>query len=338
MSKRRGGIPSPMRQVSQAYEAIAAHGESRHTAKHQLGGSEERIYAYGTRAKYTQHAVAAAKYIRSEFRIAKIGDWRQEHVKAYLDHKAKSGDWGADTFKTARAALNKIAYGASSKGWGLHEYSRSDNPLVPRDYQWGGRESNESSRQQIQPFGPNAGREFLSHLKTRLDSSKAHNVNRSGVMTGITIIRETGMRPGLDRIIGMRTENEQFVLEVKGKGGKERDVTMIRADYIPTLVRAYESARANGYDRPTVSQMAGVSDRTLQRWVERGIKKFDTRDKCINGDSGIGNGPHGLRGSWAQEKYLKLLDRGVPVSQAKLTVSRQLGHNRLDVLITYGIV
>jgi site-specific recombinase XerC len=142
------------------------------------------------------------------------------------------------------------------------------------------------------------------------------------------VIRETGLRVD-DKVKSVDWESR--VITVQGKGGKERYVTLVDQKWFDTKFRQYfNEAREKGLVAAgKLGKLWDVSTRTLQRWEQR-----------LRGQvrSGSGSGCHGLRGSWAQEKYRDLINSGWSTYSAKWEMTRQLGHNRLDVLKEYGIL
>ena len=129
---------------------------------------------------------------------------------------------------------------------------------------------------------------------------------------------EIALRCGLrlSEIAGMQGEhiNSDGTLTVKGKGGKVRKVPLpadLKAKLNPSMQYLF------------TPNQAWKSD--FYRAVRKAAQELDIQV------SGI----HRLRANFAQNEQKKLMEQGMDETEARLAVSRMLGHNRTDVTKGY---
>ena len=118
-------------------------------------------------------------------------------------------------------------------------------------------------------------------------------------------------------------------LAVKGKGGKVRTV-LIEDERIPMMLRKLLAQTERGHKLLVPDDVP--TDRAINA-----LELFIYR--CRNEVSDEGSGRrltfHGLRHTYAAEKYTKLTEDGMSAIDAHYAVSRLLGHERADVTDIY---
>ena len=129
---------------------------------------------------------------------------------------------------------------------------------------------------------------------------------------------EIALRCGLrlSEIAGMQGEdiNSDGTLKVKGKGGKERKVPL------PVDLKAKLNPSMQYLFTPNQAWKSAFYRAVRKAAQELGIQV-----------SGI----HRLRANFAQNEQRKLMEMGMSEHDARLAVSRMLGHNRTDVTKGY---
>lgn len=128
----------------------------------------------------------------------------------------------------------------------------------------------------------------------------------------------------LERIDLQRAIKNEF-LHVKGKGGLERDVPLRNDEnrmFIQKLIN--QTPRENWkVFVPDRSQRTDLVIKQVQNFIANNKQAGDTITA------------HGLRHTWAQERYKELQYSGMKSIDAKLQVSLELGHFRPDITSVY---
>ena len=156
--------------------------------------------------------------------------------------------------------------------------------------------------------------------------------NRDDFILALYLGRYAGLRIHecfrIDAAAAERALREN-ALTVKGKGGKVRTVP-IEDERIPMMLRKLLVQTERGHKLLVPDGMP--TDRainTLELFIYR----------CRNGISDEGSDRrltfHGLRHTYAAEKYTRLTEDGMSVIDAHYAVSRLLGHERADVTDIY---
>jgi len=202
------------------------------------------------------------------------------------------------TASKIQAAIKNIFAGAVLLGW-VHGKCPIDNDLRERN-------SDHVLKHRYGYFPEDAIRiiEYLS-------------VHSRAFCLPAEIALKCGLRE--NEISGLKVSDvhcqEKFLL-FKGKGGKSRPVP------IPTsLLEKLSLIRTpNYYFTPSESWCANFRNTVQKACMAVGID---------------GSGVHRLRATYAQLQYTKLRMAGMNDRQARLAVSKLLGHNRIDVTYAY---
>jgi integrase len=125
------------------------------------------------------------------------------------------------------------------------------------------------------------------------------------------ILLECGLRRNeVATLRGSNVDTENLKLNIKGKGGRKRVVDL------PAHLAEQLNASKQFLFTPSESWKSAFYQAVRNAARELGIKA---------------SGLQRLRSNYAQEKYRKLRAEGKTKRQAKQQVSRDLGHNRIDV-------
>ena len=218
-----------------------------------------------------------------------------ETLDTYYTDKAPA------TLRTLLSALTKLHQALRRKRW-VKGWSPINGTL--REHVRGYREDGNVRVPRFGYLEEDAPR-IIEHLKAK-DSVFALPAEIA-LRCGLRLSEIAGMK-------GSDVNKETLVLRIKGKGGKVRYVEL-PADLAEQLNTSKEFLFV---PKQSWKSKFYQSVRTAAR--ELGIKI-----------SGI----HRLRSNYAQAKYRKLREKGKQDREARQEVSRNLGHNRIDVIGSY---
>jgi len=297
-------------------------GESKHTAKikawqnlkiagqktdsHAIAKSMG-IHSYGTAYRYMDIWELAGKYAKENFKVRDMEKLTGEHIRAFLESKI-AGGMALATIKQYAAALEKLELGlngyAQFKGNG-REYSFEKEIALIRSEAGKTLNRFEGSRAYADPRSLNvAVRGGVHHLVATIQREsgcrvKEANHIRSSQLRGLREDAKTGQMKGW--------------IEVKGKGGKIRQVGVSPTTYARLRMKVAKGKRLIFKPSNYRYDLKKAAEKTGQTY----------------------QGSHGLRWSWAQERFQELQRHGMTYEQAMFQVSNEMGHERGDITEHY---
>ena len=152
-----------------------------------------------------------------------------------------------------------------------------------------------------------------------------------GYLLAFHLARHAGLRIHecfrIDTAIARQAIRESAIT-IKGKGGKIRTVP-INQQIIASLEKCLEAT-------PTGSKLLVPDDVPTDKAINQ-LQQFilRNRESVQDPDSNRPLTFHGLRHTYATEKYRQLIADGISELDAQLTVSQLLGHERADVTNIY---
>jgi integrase len=210
-------------------------------------------------------------------------------------------DMAPATLRTLLSALNMLHQGMRRRRW-IKGWSPIGRKL--RDHV---REYREDGAVRAPRFGyrPEDAPRIIAHMQAK----------GSVFALPAEILLECGLRRNeVATLRGSDVDVENLKLRVKGKGGRVREVDL------PAHLAEQLNTSKPFLFTPSQSWKSAFYQAVRKAARELGIKV---------------SGLHRLRSNYAQEKYRKLRAAGKTKRQAKQQVSRDLGHNRIDVLKSY---
>jgi site-specific recombinase XerC len=299
---------SPVFQVNQVFETVRNIGESKHDAKaeaREAGAStkaeiakEMGVHSYGTFDKYRDISINAFKEIREEFGVKDITNLTGEHIQHFLDAKVEAGI-ARSTFDTYSSAMQKLEVA-------LNRFSEQNNLDKSYSFSSSINESRSVAHQEIQR--PDVSRAFSN------PESLIKEISNETHELAARVQHEAGLRISeLGEIKNVREDS----FDVKGKGGKERECSVSREtmkdlkDYLKNNNFKWSESQKNAYRE------------SLKEAAERSGQQYN------------GNGSHGLRWNYAQERMSELQQAGHSYESAQVQVSQEMGHERADITEHY---
>jgi len=303
MSRR----PSLKNQVDRLLRSLFQEGASRHEAKLD-GTAQQRIFSYGTLDTYRDRCLILFNALGDD-KPRMLRDVTPQLVERGLSILRERGASDAH-LKTTLAALRKLGEGMYRRQWNPH---RPDE-LVPEHLYTGLTRS--AARGGYSP-------EHLVQIRAAL----ALRSRGDELVRMFDLLRTSGLRHA--EVIRLREsdlDREHVVITVRGtnaKGGKQRIVGPgLDPDTRAELRQALDGISIGRHWLWTDGPALG---RRLQDAMRQVCVDLDIHPK----------GVHGLRASFAEQFLLRRMEAGLAERDARLELSRQLGHNRVDVTYRY---
>lgn len=263
-----------------------------------------KLGSFKTRERYGKAFQRFMVFLAEEYALQKLANISEKHILAYVQRMQDKG-LSASTIKTDLAAIrffhDQMPY---------TRYQLPDNAkLLLEKRTFGGVDRTWD------------GREFNLML------AKAMVLGAKEYLAILTLGRYAGLR--LEECFRIDTNDAKHALatgtlHVKGKGGLERDVPINESIRI-TLRDALQGIPDGQklFVRP--EEKTHLAMKRLQSFISHHRKGVTTRKITF----------HGLRHTFAHERYERLLADGMSEYAARKAVSELLGHHRDDVTRIY---
>jgi len=270
-------------------------------------GKEMGIHSFATADAYRNVWVLAGKFAKAEFGVKYMENLTGEHVRVFLELKIGEGVAHATLMQYA-AALEKLEVAlngyAAQKGTG-REYSFGNEIAFVRTEANKTLERFEGSRAYADPKGlVESVRGGTYHLVAAIQRESGCRVKEANHIKASQL---RGLREDT------RTGQTKGWIELKGKGGKVRQIGVSPTSY------AHLRMEVSGGRRLQFSASGYRAE--LRKAAEKSGQKYE--------------GSHGLRWSWAQERFQELQRHGMMYEQAMFQVSNEMGHDRGDITEHY---
>ena len=269
-------------------------------ARHNRHGS------FKTRERYYDAMKRFCAFLADYFRLEKLSNISGKHIVGYVARMKERGR-SAAYIKTELSAI------------------RLFHDLIPNPrYKLPGNDNLDLERRSFGDVDRTWTEQEFEDMQQRVSKH-----GRDDYADMLTLIRNTGLR--LHECARLDTAAAECVLRsgmltVKGKGGKVRS--------LPANTIAFEVLR----------RRLALTSRGRKLFVPEGIKtdvvmsrleQFVIRNRVIERGVGVNLTIHGLRHTWAAERYQELIADGRAPYEARKQVSQWLGHERDSVTNIY---
>ncbi len=297
----RGGISY---QVHEIFKTLISFGLSKHHDKimarkngaikmHEIGKGL-RIYSYNTADSYRDISKDLMSYLKENHGVKDIEKIHNDHVNSFLRYKIDSG--------CSRATMQLYCSAIEKLELALNLYSKQNSRGIIYHFDLS------EIRKQIIKIEKNAEARAYEN-----PTEIIRHIQDKRFRTVATLQYEAGLR--ISEAIHVRESQLKknkygFSLEIKGKGGKVREVN-ISMNLGEALLNQMED---------------GLFEADRQKYSR-------ALEKACRQAGETWHGSHGLRHNYGQEKYLQYALEDP--ENAKLKVSKDLGHNRENITDTY---
>lgn len=269
--------------------------------------------SYGTKRRYAESYLRFCNFMADEFNVQNIKNTQPKHLNAYVEDM-KSRDLSIAHIKTELSGIRAF-------------HSKIDNA------RYKSLPSNESLNLERRSY-KDIDRKWTQQ---EIDNFKQICIeeDKEWIVDAIDIARGTGFR--ISEVIKIDREDleralEEGVIHTVGKGGLERYVPY-EEDLKPVFERLINQTEK--YSKVFVDENRKAHN--VHREIQRIIR--ENRDQ-ITVQNGLNKPPltfHGLRHSYANQKFIEASERAESTLEAELKVSKLLGHGRPEVTRTYTV-
>ena len=269
------------------------------------------VRSYRTKERYYEACKRFCAYLAEEYHLQKLSNISGKHLVSYVLYMQDRGV-SASTVKTDLAAIRFFHDKMENAKYRLPDNVELGVALEQRRFGSVDRTWTDTEFRRLLEIAAEEGREdyILALHLARLTGLRLHECFRIDTATAERALRENA-------------------ITIKGKGGKVRTVP-IEDDRIIALLRSRLNVTGRGHklivpdDVPT-----NIAMNQLEQFIHD--RRPDFLDK---GDTRLLSF-HGLRHTYAAEKYRQLTVGGMGPLDAHFAVSRLLGHERPDVTDIY---
>ncbi|MDH6374908.1 site-specific recombinase XerD [Paenibacillus sp. PastF-3] len=283
--------------------------------------------SFATRDRYKDSCMMFVRFCMERFKMQNIRNIHDKHVSAFIQDRQKSGTAPS----TIKGDLSALRY--------MHDqiqkprYQLSDNKELQKQY--------ELKLVETSPVNGNRGwtqEEYAAMLQVAREQ-KQQNVEDCMILARTMGLRitEAGAVSRAQAEHALRTG----VYHVKGeaKNGKHREVPLSASGKVIFERRLLNTERGERLFIRKGEKTHQVVNR-MEKFIEHHRKKVVTEEGMkIRTDKRDGSAReltfHGLRYNYVQERVDQELKRGFNLDQASLIVSREVGHERIDVIKIY---
>lgn len=281
--------------------------------------------SYGTQARYESSCLDFSRYCAEAFKLQNLKNIQDKHVASYVEHRQQEGI----SPKTIKNDLSAIRYMHGQINGARHELS-------------GNKELKEKLDIRLEVTPTLTG--DRSWDKKEYQNALEHAGER--IRNALQVAREMGLR--VSEVACMRRHQAVEALKTgeyhvgnEAKGGRPRTVPINERarEVLQRLVNHTKPGERVFVDR-------GKKAHLVRQEFERELMKLRNKIETQEGQQKR-NGKkltwHGVRFTYSQERFKELVDRylqqGYTVldaeQKAKEILTRELGHNRTDVLAIY---
>lgn len=290
-----------------------------------------RQNSFATRARYEDSSRLFSKFLHERFKLQNLRNVSDKHVVAYVMHRQQEG-LAPKTIKNDLAAIRylhdqvqnpRFTLSDNRQLQQLHGITLAKTPQVTGDRAWTEREYRDMK-------------------------GLANALGRSDVADVMTLARTMGLRIA-EAAASRRAQAEQalrtgiYPVLGEAKNGKHREVPLSPEGRKVLQERMTNTPRGGRLFVPPGEKTHRIVNR-LEKFLQYHRAKVETaegaeqRTRLQQDKGGNQTKPltyHGLRYNYVQERMDKELAKGFNEEQAALIVSKEVGHERIDVIAIY---
>lgn len=286
-----------------------------------------RQNSFGTRARYQDSCLQFVRFCLERFKMQNIRNLHDKHVAAFIKARQEAGI-GARTIKNDLAALRYLHDQVQKP-----RYTISDNKQLQMQYQItlektpvvnGDRAWTESEYEAMKQIALEMGNKNVADC-LMLARTMGLRVTEAAAVSRAQA--EHALRTGIYQVKG------------EAKNGKHREVPLSPEGKRIFEQRLMHTARGERLFIPPGEKTHRVVNR-MEKFIEYHRDKVLT-DEGMRQRIDFRNGSsrtltfHGLRYGYVQDRMGQEVARGFNKEQAALIVSREVGHERIDVIKIY---
>jgi len=266
-------------------------------------GKEMGIHSYGTADTYREIWRMLGNYAKAEFKVRDMEKLTGEHARAFLESKL-AGGLAHKTLLLYSASIEKLevalnGYAAQKETGRVFSFANDIGAVRT------------AANEKLERFDESRAYADPSSLAAAVGEGRYNLITAIQRESGCRVKETNYMHK--DQLRGLHrdahTGQVKGWIEVKGKGGKVRQISVSPSTYnrLKTVLACGKRLvfKPDGYRY----ELKKAAEKTDQRY----------------------EGSHGLRWSWAQERFQELQRHGMSYEKAMFQVSNEMGHERGDI-------
>jgi integrase len=282
---------------------------------------------FETRKRYKDAQERFVKYVGKTFKLQKLSNIQDKHLKAYVDYLKEKGN----AHSYIKTELSGIRF--------LH----NSIPFTKKDLS----EATVFNKRAGLSSTPD-GRADRAWSDKELDSFKQYAIDRgkNDYADIFECIRSTGMR--LNEIVSLKRADalaalkKNYLTPTHTKGNVPRKILLNNRsrNILQKVLSSSNGSYAFTPNHIAIDHKLPNYKKCIQSFISNHRSKFQERDRLLisrnlnDNDKGALT-VHGLRHSYAREQYKLLISQGLGKENARLKVSHLLGHGRDSVTYIY---
>jgi integrase len=307
-----------------------------HGLKDNLGYQLEKVAktinqkSYGTRYRYLAAMQRFIKFLAEEFRLQKIANIKDKHLEAYVKYQKNKGN--ADKYIKNELSAIRFFHNINPNSKKTLQEAKKFNAAV-------GLGSTTNIKDVDRSWSEKEFDEFLQ---------KANNLNRPEIKNIFLAMRHLGLRVNEAvriqhfHIVRALTTGKLHIHHItKGKVPRDIILTPNAKKHFKNIIKDVKPGEH------VYTPKNYVNDHKIQKFTKKiqnfiydhrkNIQLAERQLSAHNVESNMKSAltPHGLRHTFAKEKYTLYRKKGYSVNQAKIAVSKELGHFRKEITEVY---
>lgn len=290
-----------------------------------------RAGSYATRDRYTKSCRSFIRFLDENFKMKNLRNLQDKHVVAYVQFRQEEGI----SSKTIKNDLGAIRY--------MHDllpnakYELASNAKLKRDYEV-------QLEKTIAVNGDRAWTEQEYTNMQQLLSEQAFTSKTAAITKDVMIIERTmGLRVA-EAICMRRSQAENalrtgvYQVRSEAKNGRWREV-LLSAEVRDILTDRLQHTERGGRVFISKDEKAHHIVNQIEKHLERYrglVETSEGREKRLNMKGELKPLTfHGLRYNYVQERMVEEITKGYTWNVAAQKVTKEVGHNRIEVIKVY---
>lgn len=290
-----------------------------------------RAGSYATRDRYTKSCRSFIRFLDENYKMKNLRNLQDKHLVAYVQHRQEEGI----SSKTIKNDLGAIRY--------MHDllpnakYELASNARLKQDY-------NVHLEKTVAIDGDRAWTEQEYENMQLLLSEQSLTSKTAAITKDVMVIERTmGLRVA-EAVCMRRSQAESalrtgiYQVQSEAKNGRWREVPLsaeVRDILTDRLLHVERGGRVFVSTGEKAHHIVNQIEKHLERY--RGLVETSEgreRRSGLNGDVKHLTF-HGLRYNYAQERMAEEMAKGFTWDAAAQVVTKEIGHNRIDVIKIY---
>lgn len=285
---------------------------------------------FSTRYRYIAAEERFLKFVAQEFRLQKITNVKDKHLEAYVKHHKLKGS--SDKYIKNELCSIRFFHNINPNTKNELKDSQKFNEKV-------GLSSTTNIKDVDRSWTPKELKKFLK---------KSNELNRPEIANVLLSMRLLGLR--IDEAVTLQHHHIQDALKTGNlhlhritKGAVPRDIILTNdaKKHLETMLKDTSPGEYVYTPKQYVkNHEIHKFKKSIQNFINHHRRQIQLPNRSltghnVNSDMKAALTAHGLRHLYAKEKYKLYRNKGYSIEQAKVAVSKELGHHRKEITEVY---